>query len=778
MNAPAPILSDLGAAALGYAERGWKVFPCQPGEKAPLRGLHDGFRAATDDPDRIRRWWTATPNANVGVACAASGLVVVDADLHKPECGFAAVEPDLPNTLRQRSANGGLHLVYGAEPGAAYAGKLCIGVDIKHFGYFLAEPSVVDGKRYVWDTDDEIVPAPPCLPEKGEKAAEDTVAPVPADMLQRVDLLRLMATKINSLDRDAWVRLAMALKHGCGERMREDFIEFSEAWPDCAPGEAARVWDSARPDGSVKVETAFHLLHGLPDRVQIGEPAAAGTGLKVTDAIDAIEFWQPTAAASMPRTEFLYSKLYARGYTSLTLAAPKVGKSMLALAEAVDMATGRGFLTGKQAAPLRAVYYCAEDRLSDIQLRVLALCQMYGIDQGELEGRLAVASGVEHSEFCLIDGTDPKINEAAFAGVEALCAKTAADVLIFDPLQDLSHAPETNEAFRMLGQRMRQLASDCDVALGIIHHTRKPQMGVTPTIDDGRGGSALRGTCRFNRLLVGMTQDEAAKADVDDHRRYMRIADAESNLAPPSSSVNRWFQKVSVHLDGDDGDGTGAIRPWQWPDAFAGITQDMAREVQARIRAKGDDDLPRANVRAKDWIGHLVGEVCEIDTSEKAGKQRAGDIVKAWLKSDVLSAIEVRDDRAGRDVSAITVGPNDMNSGGRGGSSMPDFHSSTVVPQLSPQTVEGAANHAQRSTTTVPFIGTAVCVVVVARFVRWWVKCAPTHTDIPQSRCRAARPATNAGPNADLFANGSHRTPNICSLAPHSAERPFNGGVQ
>src|SRR5215212_3273183 len=52
-------------AALDYAARGWPVFPCSPADKAPLAA--EGYKAASKDPDQIRKWWGRHPTAMIGV---------------------------------------------------------------------------------------------------------------------------------------------------------------------------------------------------------------------------------------------------------------------------------------------------------------------------------------------------------------------------------------------------------------------------------------------------------------------------------------------------------------------------------------------------------------------------------------------------------------------------------------------------------------------------------------------------------------------------------------
>jgi hypothetical protein len=64
--------------ALACVAKGWKVFPCVPGDKQPI--TPHGFYDASSDPEQITALWTKTPNANVAIACAASGLTVLDCD--------------------------------------------------------------------------------------------------------------------------------------------------------------------------------------------------------------------------------------------------------------------------------------------------------------------------------------------------------------------------------------------------------------------------------------------------------------------------------------------------------------------------------------------------------------------------------------------------------------------------------------------------------------------------------------------------------------------------
>ena len=147
-------------AALSYANKGWKVFPVTPNQKRPLTELApQGHKNATSDPAIIEQWWTEHPTANIGLNLEASGLVCVDVDSYKEDCAFDTYMQarELPETLQQRSARGGTHYVFRSPPDAEYPGTLGEGVDVKHKGYILLEPSTFEARAYSWIND--ITPA-------------------------------------------------------------------------------------------------------------------------------------------------------------------------------------------------------------------------------------------------------------------------------------------------------------------------------------------------------------------------------------------------------------------------------------------------------------------------------------------------------------------------------------------------------------------------------------------------------------------------------------------
>ncbi|MBN1610872.1 MAG: bifunctional DNA primase/polymerase [Polyangiaceae bacterium] len=167
-------LSRLARAALWYSRRlGWAVFPLRPRDKTPLIPRADGGRGyldATDDPGQIAQWWAETPDANVGVACGASGLTIVDID---PRNGGDDAweeltrDSEIPSTVECLTGGGGRHLYF------AGAGRTCAlrdGVEVASHGHYVVAPPSIhpSGRQYNWEASSrpnevELAPLPEWL---------------------------------------------------------------------------------------------------------------------------------------------------------------------------------------------------------------------------------------------------------------------------------------------------------------------------------------------------------------------------------------------------------------------------------------------------------------------------------------------------------------------------------------------------------------------------------------------------------------------------------------
>jgi len=157
--------------AEAYARRGWHIFPLKPGTKNGHL-LQSWTREASADIERVRGWWKRWPDANIGIACGPSRLLVVDLDGDEGREGWERLRGEFhltPSPLVAVTGTGGRHLVYTLPEGMRNTAKrLGPGIDTRAAGgYIVAPPSVhPNGQRYTW-ADPNAAPAecPPMLVE-------------------------------------------------------------------------------------------------------------------------------------------------------------------------------------------------------------------------------------------------------------------------------------------------------------------------------------------------------------------------------------------------------------------------------------------------------------------------------------------------------------------------------------------------------------------------------------------------------------------------------------
>jgi hypothetical protein len=242
-------------AALGYAARGWFVFPCawiegvacsckdpeciSPG-KHPL--TPHGLLEATNDPALVRDFWTKFPKANIAVVTGAkSGIAVVDVDdvaLAKSELERLCPGYSFRSVPLQKTGKG-WHLAF-AYPGihVKTVVKFLPGMDSRgDGGYIMAAPSNhLSGKPYEWKN----------LPSK------EKFPPLPSELLTaingplisgngtkpRFDTAGALKGVPEGKRRETVFKLACKLRHAdVPFDMAEKLI--LEAWRNCDPGSHA-----------------------------------------------------------------------------------------------------------------------------------------------------------------------------------------------------------------------------------------------------------------------------------------------------------------------------------------------------------------------------------------------------------------------------------------------------------------------------------------------------------------------------------------------------------
>lgn len=150
--------------ALLYASAGFRVFPLLQGNKKPLP-RSSGYKEATTDTEKIRKWWEDNPKYNIGIATGKTEngkyITVIDLDINeeKKKNGLAECEKwqsdnkkPFPTTLTARTGRGGMHLYYISDEEYRCTTNLLPGVDVRgEGGYIVAPPSIhPNGTAYSW----------------------------------------------------------------------------------------------------------------------------------------------------------------------------------------------------------------------------------------------------------------------------------------------------------------------------------------------------------------------------------------------------------------------------------------------------------------------------------------------------------------------------------------------------------------------------------------------------------------------------------------------------
>lgn len=175
--------------ALNAVSRGFHIFPVARGGKVPHSAAGSWGETATNDVNAVTYFWTKVdPNANIGIACKPSNLLVIDLDVAKEDFKLRGTEweylhtvygprvdgedlidemeyklgsgpRETQNTYRVRTGSGGTHLYFrwpASWPRISQASPVKGIVDVRGNGgqwggYVLGEGSRTEAGEYRLD---------------------------------------------------------------------------------------------------------------------------------------------------------------------------------------------------------------------------------------------------------------------------------------------------------------------------------------------------------------------------------------------------------------------------------------------------------------------------------------------------------------------------------------------------------------------------------------------------------------------------------------------------
>lgn len=509
--------------ALRYAALGWHVLPVRA-DKKPLEGY--GLNSATADPHTIKLIWTAHPEANIAVACEASGLVVMDIDPRN--AGDKTVEQleaehgPLRSAVTATTQGGGQHRFFKAEPHTQYPGTLGAGVDLKHRGYVLVEPSQGLQGVYKWVEDKD--PTQGSTPDEAPRifrprppSSDLAVTIKPGSVIVAPDVYRELKAALAAIPPDSeygtWFKVLQGLSRLSDTAQAYALaLEWSTDSPK--PGHTAAAfkdkWRSCmRENYSVNYTSVFYMAdeHGREWRHTTPKDS-------VTTTLTPITLEELRDAQLHPRV-ILHHMLYADVRTRI--AAGGVGKTTVAMFEAVSLALGRELWGRTPDVPVRTAFVTREDT------REILVARMREIMRALNLGADAALQVISNVTILDLSGVSYRISEVVGDVVQPhkknldwLCETLEGfkpDWIIMDPMVSFGVGEQrVNDAEQGLIEAMRILKAKFNCCVEGIHHSGKANAR-EKTLDQysGRGGSALSDGSRMVCVMQPLTAAEWAE---------------------------------------------------------------------------------------------------------------------------------------------------------------------------------------------------------------------------------------------------------------------------
>ena len=538
----------------GFINRGWFVFPLQPGSKFPYKDFA-WKEESSDSLTDVQQWEAAYPGCNWGLDCGKSGITVIDLDIKKGINGLKhftdLIESDfdthLYETMQVETPSGGMHLYYNGLSKNS-AGKIANGVDTRsEGGYVLLPGSKINGDIYRFmHYKKNILLLPEKLKELiGEKREKN---------LERISAIELDQPN-NTADAVTYLQSAPPSLEGAGGD--ENAYRVACRVRDCGISEVTtldlmlRFWnEKCQPPWTFeelqkKVNNAYQYAEST-----IGSKTAEGVfaPVKVPNLFEDDRPKKLSAYEGQPADrDWVIQDWLPTGEISSLYGDGGVGKSLLALQLGMAVASGGSFCGIKVSKSMPVLAVMAEDSDDELHRRLHAIRGIpeYAFEDNEIPFFLWSRAGRD-AVIANVAINDAKITITEFGTKLDLQLAEMGEgekLLILDTLADIFVGDENNRQVvnRFVKVVLGGIAKKHNATILMLAHPSK-----TSTADGTyySGSTAWNNAVR-NRLVLKPHECE----DLKDMRKLERV---KSNYAITGETITLQWERGAFKVVSND----------------------------------------------------------------------------------------------------------------------------------------------------------------------------------------------------------------------------------
>jgi RecA-family ATPase len=397
--------------------------------------------------------------------------------------------------------------------------------------------------------------------------------------------LRSALTAIRSDDRELWISMGMALK-GLGDVGRSLWLEWSQTSEKYDPQDAARVWDSFKPEhtgyAAVFAEAqrqgwvnssardreesspndGWQWPEGASDRESGGQKASLGEAKKKRaphPAFPEMPLYgelaiKPEERSRARLTPICLVENYLYGDVAILASAGGTGKTTLILFEAVHIALGIPLYGLKVRTPGSTLVITGEDSRERMIARLQKIVESMKLSDEEVETvfrqvRIWDVSG----ELCRLselgEGNNIVLTGLANHIVERCKSDQDAPILVvFDPTISFGVGERmVNDNEQSLVLAGRRISRGLNCCVRFVHHTGKVNAR-QKTLDQysARGGSAFADGARMVAILSCWDPEDGSNLppygfSLREGERALILSRAKITFTPPQ--LNIWLKR-------------------------------------------------------------------------------------------------------------------------------------------------------------------------------------------------------------------------------------------